>query len=183
MALPLVRPARRDDLAAITAIYNHFVEDGPVTFDVRTFREKEREAWLAQFAGGPHRLLVLEEEGAVRGYAGSMPFRAKPAYATSVETTIYLAPESQGRGHGARLYGALFDALAGEDLHRILAGITLPNEPSIRLHERFGFTPVGTFTEVGRKHDRYWDVAWYERPLKKREETGPELRIQFPEGN
>jgi len=166
MADPLVRPARRSDLAAITAIYNHYVETGPVTFDVRTFSEREREPWFGQFAEtGPHRLLLLEEGGALCGYAGSYAFRSKPAYATSVETTIYLAPDQMGRGYGALLYRALFEALEGQDLRRALAGVTLPNEASIRLHERFGFRPVGVFSEVGRKHDRYWDVAWYEKPL------------------
>ncbi|MBW2243847.1 MAG: N-acetyltransferase [Deltaproteobacteria bacterium] len=164
MAEPLVRPALRSDLAEITAIYNHYVEAGPVTFDVRIFSESDREAWFEQFAmHGAHRLLVVEEDGAVQGYAGSMPFRSKPAYATSVEATIYVASECQGRGHATRLYEALFSALADQDLNRILAGITLPNDPSIRLHERFGFRKIGVFTEVGRKHDQYWDVAWYER--------------------
>lgn len=168
-----MRPALRRDLAEITAIYNHHVEAGPVTFDVRTFSETEREPWLAQFAAeGPHRLFVLEEDGAVRGYAGSMPFRSKPAYATSVETTIYVAPDRQGRGHATRLYEALFTALAEHDLNRILAGITLPNDASIRLHERFGFRRIGVFTEVGRKHDRYWDVAWYERANAARTRSG-----------
>jgi len=64
------------------------------------------------------------------------------------------------------LYAALFDALASEDVHRIVAGVSLPNPASIRLHERFGFRPVGVFPGVGRKFDRYWDVAWFERPLK-----------------
>ncbi len=162
----LVRPARHEDLPAITALYNHYVESGAVTFDVDPFAAEEREAWFAQFAEqGPHRLFVAVRDDALLGYAGTMPFRSKPAYATSVETTIYLAPEATGQGIGARLYEVLFDALAGEDLHRLLAGVTLPNEASIRLHERFGFTLVGVFREVGRKHDRYWDVAWYERGL------------------
>jgi len=161
-----IRPAQHADLPRITQIYNHFVETGPVTFDTRPFAASEREAWFGHFAeSGPHRLFVLEQAGAVRGYAGSMRFRAKPAYDTSVECTIYLEPGLQGHGHGTRLYEALFGALAGEDLHRILAGITLPNEVSVRLHERFGFRLAGVFHEVGRKAGRYWDVAWYEKAL------------------
>jgi len=65
---------------------------------------------------------------------------------------------------GRRLYAALFDALAGEDIHRIFGGITLPNEASVRLHRSFGFEPVGTYREVGRKFGRYWDVATYLKP-------------------
>jgi phosphinothricin acetyltransferase len=162
---PSIRPARPSDLAALTALYNHYVEAGPVTFDTRRFAPEERARWLARFDGARYRLLVAEHEGTLAGYAGSMPFREKPAYETSVETTIYLAPGCAGAGFGTRLYRALFAALEGEDLHRAYAGITLPNETSVRLHERFGFRLVGVYREVGRKQGRYWDVAWYERPL------------------
>jgi len=163
---PSIRPVRPDDLAALTALYNHYVASGAVTFDVEPYTPETRRPWLEQFAErGPHRLLVAEEGGVLLGYAGSMRFRPKAAYATSVETTLYLAPEAQGRGVGSRLYTALFEALRGEDLHRALAGVTLPNEASLRLHERFGFRRIGSFSEVGRKHGRYWDVAWLEKPL------------------
>ena len=80
-----------------------------------------------------------------------------------METTIYLAPEACGRGIGRRLYAALFEAIQGAGIHRVLAGVTLPNEASLRLHAAFGFEPVGVFREVGWKFDRYWDVAWFER--------------------
>ena len=161
----LVRRALRSDLARITAIYNHYVETTPITFDLTPFREVEREAWFAQFrASGRHQLFVAERAGAVIGYAGSLQFRAKPAYATSVETTVYVAPEERARGVGPSLYEALFSALRGEDVHRLLAGIALPNEASVRMHERLGFTCVGVYSEVGRKFGRYWDVGWWERP-------------------
>jgi phosphinothricin acetyltransferase len=163
---PSVRRAERRDLARITEIYNHYVETTPITFDVKPYTEAEREPWLAQFgARGRHQLLVAEHAGRVIGYAGSLPFRAKAAYDTSVETTIYVAPDERARGVGPRLYEALFAALRGEDVHRLLAGITLPNEPSVRLHERLGWKPVGVYTEVGRKLGRYWDVGWWERGL------------------
>ncbi len=163
---PLVRRAERRDLARITEIYNHYVATTPITFDVAPYAEAEREPWLAQFAPrGRHQLFVAEREGRVIGYAGSMPFRPKAAYETSVELTIYVAPDERTRGVGPRLYGALFAALRGEDVHRLLAGITLPNEPSVRLHERLGFRAVGVYSEVGRKLGRYWDVGWWEKAL------------------
>lgn len=77
---------------------------------------------------------------------------------------IYTAPDVVGRGLGRRLYGRLFEALRGADLHRLVAGITLPNDHSVHLHERMGFERVGVFTANGRKFGRYHDVAWYERP-------------------
>ncbi|MFD8547431.1 GNAT family N-acetyltransferase [Streptomyces sp. NPDC059649] len=99
------------------------------------------------------------------GYATSSAFRPKAAYAPSVEVTVYCAPEAAGRGVGTLLYEALFEALAKEDVHRAYAGITQPNEASTRLHTRFGFRHIGTYTEVGRKFGRYWDVAWYQKDL------------------
>ena len=162
--VPTVRRAERRDLARVTEIYNHYVEHTAITFDVKPYSEPEREPWLAQFGPkGRHQLFVAERDGEAIGYAGSMPFRPKAAYETSVELTIYVAPNERAKGIGPRLYEALFAALRSEDVHRLLAGITLPNEPSVRMHERFGFDPVGVYTEVGRKHGRYWDVGWGER--------------------
>lgn len=161
-----VRPAQERDLPRLGAIYDRFVRESAITFDLEPRSPEALRAWYSQFAPtGRHRLLVVEEDGRVQGYAGSLRFRAKAAYDTSVETTVYLAPEAAGRGLGSRVYRALFDALRGEDLHRAYAGITLPNQRSVRLHERFGFVQVGLYREVGRKHGRYWDVAWYEKAL------------------
>lgn len=161
---PLVRRAESRDLARITEIYNHYVATTPITFDVEPYTEEERAPWLAQFGPrGRHQLFVAERAGRVIGYAGSLPFRPKAAYETSVELTIYVAADERARGVGPRLYAALFEALRGEDVHRLLAGITLPNDASVRLHERLGFRAVGVYTEVGRKLGRYWDVGWWER--------------------
>ncbi|MER7900063.1 N-acetyltransferase family protein [Streptomyces sp. NPDC096046] len=163
-----VRPGVEDDLEALTVLYNHFVRETAITFDTAIFTPEERRPWLLSHPeDGPHRLMVAREPDTQRilGYATSSPFRTKPAYATSVETTVYVAPDAGRRGIGTLLYTTLFEALSGEDLHRAYAGIALPNEASARLHEGFGFRHVGTYREVGRKFGRYWDVAWYEKPL------------------
>ena len=166
MSVVSVRHAERCDLEAITALYNHFVETTAVTFDVGAFTPEAREPWFAQFAPeGPHQLFIAERDGALAGYAGAMPFKAKKAYSTSVETTIYVSPDMAGLGVGKALYEALFLALAGEDLHRAYSGIALPNAASIRFHERFGFREIGTYHEVGRKFGRYHDVKWFEKRL------------------
>jgi phosphinothricin acetyltransferase len=163
---PVTRAAHIDDLSRLTAIYNHYVLHSPATFDLEPKTVDQRREWFTQFAvTGRHRLLVAEEGGVLLGYAGTMRWRPKPAYDTTVETTIYCAPEAVGKGIGAQLYGALFAALAGENVHRIVAGYVPPNAASTGLHERFGFKPVGTFSEVGYKFGRYWDVCWVERQL------------------
>ena len=162
-----IRPAVPADLPRLTQIYNHYVLHTPVTFDIEPYTVERRETWFHQFRPtGRHRLLVAEESGRVLGYAGTMRWRPKAAYDTTVETTIYCAPEAIGKGVGSQLYGALFEALKDEDVHRFVAGYTLPNPVSAALHERFGFNAVGIFPEVGRKFGRYWDVAWSERPAK-----------------
>ncbi len=161
-----VRYARGEDLPRLTEIYNHYILTTAITFDIEPVSVEERRAWFEQFAAtGPHRLLVAEQGGVVLGYAGTHQFRTKRAYDTTVETTVYCAPDATGRGIGRLLYSALFDALRGEDLRTAVAGITLPNDASVALHERFGFSPAGVTHGIGRKFDRYWDVAWYEKRL------------------
>jgi phosphinothricin acetyltransferase len=159
-----IRPAVESDLVRLTEIYNHYVVHTAITFDLEPYTVDARRTWFAQFATtGRHRLLVAEADGVVLAYAGTHQFRTKAAYDTSVETTVYCAPDATGRGIGRALYGALFDAVRDEDINAFIAGITLPNEASVALHERFGFTPAGVMHAVGRKFDRFWDVGWYER--------------------
>ena len=160
----LIRDASESDLARLTEIYNHYVVHTAITFDLEPYTVETRRPWFAQFApSGRHRLLVAEADGVVLAYAGTHQFRTKAAYDTSVETTVYCAPDATGRGIGRALYAALFDAVLDEDINAFIAGITLPNEASVALHERFGFAPAGIMHAVGRKFDRFWDVGWYER--------------------
>lgn len=164
MAALLVRPATRADLPRLTEIYNHYILYTPVTFDIEPYTVEGRETWFQQFGtAGRYRLLIAEDGDHIAGYAGTMRFRPKPAYETTVETTVYCAPESLGKGIGRHLYERLFLALRNEDIRRFVAGYTLPNPGSAALHDRLGFKSIGVFTEVGRKFGKYWDVAWMER--------------------
>jgi phosphinothricin acetyltransferase len=166
MTIANIRPARESDLERLTEIYNYYVMHTPITFDLEPFSVVERGEWFRHYsASGPHRLLIAETDGRVVGYVTSSRFRPKAAYETSVETTIYLAPEATGRGVGSALYAALFAALADEDLHRAYAGVTLPNPASVALHRKVGFRSIGVYREVGRKFGKYWDVEWFEKPL------------------
>jgi phosphinothricin acetyltransferase len=160
-----IRPGRESDLGDLVAIYNHYILHTAITFDLEPCTLDARRAWLAPLlAGNPrHQLFVAEHAGRVVGYADSHQFRTKAAYDPSVESSVYLEPAAQGRGLGARLYQTLFDALGDQDVHLIMAGITLPNDRSIALHRRFGFQSCGVMREVGRKFERYWDVEWFQR--------------------
>jgi phosphinothricin acetyltransferase len=163
-----LRPALLDDLPRLTEIHNYYVVSTPVTFDLKPFTPKQRLPWFNEHSGaGRHRMVVaVEPEGRVVGCAATGRFRAKEAYETTVEASIYCDQAVIGRGIGSELYRTLFDSLQDQDINRIVAGITQPNAASVALHERFGFHHVGTFTGNGRKFDRYWDVAWFERPLR-----------------
>jgi phosphinothricin acetyltransferase len=164
----LVRPAVPDDLPALTAIYNHYILNSTITFDLQPFEPAARRAWFDDHAAtGRHRLLVAEgREGAPIGYATSSRWRPKAAYDTTVESSVYCHPDAVGRGIGTRLYTELFAALASEDVHRVVAGIAQPNAASVALHERLNFREIGVFESVGFKFGRYWDVAWLERSMR-----------------
>ena len=161
-----VRNGEERDLPALTDLYNHYVTSSHVTFDDVPFGVEERSEWFSHYArSGPHRLLVAESGGDLVGYATSSPFRPKPGYRTSVETTVYVAPEAVGRGIGNALYTDLFEELRHQRLHRAYAGVAVPNPASRALHLRFRFQPVGTFREVGTKFGTWIDVEWFERAL------------------
>jgi phosphinothricin acetyltransferase len=161
----VVRVASDDDAPTLNAIYDHYVTTSPATFDVEPMSLDRRRAWLAERSSGPHRVLVAVDGPDVLGFASSGPYRSRPAYETTVMFSAYVDPERTGRGVGTALYGELIDGLRRLDVHRAVAGITLPNPGSVALHRRFGFREIGRFTEQGRKFGRYWDVAWFERPM------------------
>jgi phosphinothricin acetyltransferase len=159
------------DLPRLTEIYNHYVVETPTTFDLEPFTVEQRRAWFSRYrTTGRYRLLVAERAGGDRagdiaGYTSTSPFHARAAYDTTVECTILCAPDCTGKGIGSMLYRALFEAIVGEDVHLALAAITMPNDASAAIHERFGFERVALLPEVGRKFDRWWDVAWYVKRL------------------
>ena len=164
----VVRTATLDDLEALTAIYNHYVLNSTITFDLHPFTALERKPWFDDHAAsGPHRLLVAADaDGRCVGYSSSSRWRAKPAYNTTVEVSVYCHPEARGRGCGTALYRELFTALLQEDVETMVAGVSLPNDASVALHRNFAFQPVGVFHAVGRKFGKFWDVAWFERSLR-----------------
>ncbi len=163
-----IRHAELGDVPALLEIYNHYVLNTHITFDLEPRTLDQRLAWLATFGTvGRYQCFVAVRGARVIGWASSSPFKERVAYQTSVETSVYLAPGEAGREVGLRLYRTLFEAIGQADVHRAYGAISLPNEASIRLHTRTGFAHVGTYREVGRKFDRFWDVAIYERPCLK----------------
>ncbi len=146
-----IRPAERGDLGALTDIYNHYVRETAVTFDVEPRTLEQRQAWLDGFSR--HRPLSLLRgcEGRCAGRLGQLAsaINERAAYDTTVLTSIYLAPDLTGQGIGRRLYSVLFDALKGEDIHRAIGGISLPNEASVRLHDLWGLSGWASTAKSG----------------------------------
>lgn len=159
-----IRPGKERDLGPLNEVYNHYVRTSPATFDLDEVPLDRHREWFASL-GGRYKLFVAAEGASFLGYAYSGQLSPRRAYETSVVTSVYLDADVRGRGIGTALYQALFASLDGEGLHRAYAGITLPNPASCALHERFGFRQVAVYSEQGRKFERYWDVAWFEKAL------------------
>ena len=135
-----IAPAAARDADALLALRNHHIAHSFATFDDAPLRLPAVQDWIAGFAAtGPHRLLVARDGERLLGFCSSQPYRAHPAFARTIETSIYVAPDAMGSGVGSALYERLFADLADEGLHRAVVGIALPNEASLRLHARFGF--------------------------------------------
>jgi len=163
---PSIRHGTLSDLDAISRIYDHYVATTHVTFDIDPPTEGQRRSWFDRFSpDGRLQIFVAEKPDGVLGYACSTPFKDRAAYEISVETTVYLAPGAVGGGLGRRLMQALIEALERARVHRAYAGVALPNDASESLHRGLGYRRIGVLTEVGRKLDRYWDVAWYEKRI------------------
>jgi phosphinothricin acetyltransferase len=165
----IIRSAVLEDLPQLTELHNHYVKNTHITFDTQPFTADQRLGWYHDHSDGRrHRIVVAQEDGdKILGYASAGSFRKKQAYDTTVEVSVACIPELKGKGIGTALYAELFRLLAGEDVHRAVAGIAQPNDASNALHKKFGFTPVGTFTQVGRKFDKYWDVMWLEKTISR----------------
>lgn len=159
-----IRPATAADAARCAGNYAPYVTDSWVSFE-RDPPDATEMARRIEDYGASHGWLVAEVGGEIAGYAYGSPHRTREAYATSADVAIYLDAAFARSGIGRRLYGALFPILKNRDVHAIFAGIALPNDASIGLHEAMGFKPIGIYREVGWKMDGWRDVGWWQRLL------------------
>jgi L-amino acid N-acyltransferase YncA len=162
---PGIRSATAADAAAIADIYNWYIANTVITFEVDPVSEAE----MARRIDGvlaAHEWLVLEGEDGLLGYAYAGRFRERAAYGQATESTIYLRHGLEGKGFGGSLYAELIRRTFARGYRHLVGAIALPNEPSVRLHERLGFVKAGHLFRIGRKFDRWVDVGnWQlERP-------------------
>jgi phosphinothricin acetyltransferase len=175
-----IRRATSEDAAAIAAIYEPYVRDTAITFETEPPGPAEIAARMAAGEGLYPWLVADREEGGVAGYVYAAAFRSRAAYRFAVETTVYLASDAQGRGVGTALYRPLLDLLERQGFTQAVAAIALPNEASVRLHERLGFRRTGTYERVGWKLGSWIDVGLWQRPLAAAEVPPRELRHPPP---
>ncbi len=161
----LLRDATPDDAEAIVAIYNHFVDSTTISFEEEPVPAAAMRQRIGdvQDAGLPW--LVAELDGRVTGYAYATKWRVRSAYRFAVESSVYLAQGSAGKGLGAALYAQLIARLRESGAHVVIGGIALPNAASVALHEKMGYTKVAHFAEVGRKFGRWIDVGYWQLTL------------------
>ena len=160
----MIRPVLPTDAPALADIYNPCIRDTIITFEEEPVSVAEMGARIAKVTA-TYPWLVWEEDGAVLGYAYGSTWRTRHAYRFAVETTVYLAQGHHGQGRGAALYEALLAELKQRGFHSALGCLGLPNEPSVRLHEKLGFRKVGHMTEAGWKFGAWVDVGFWERML------------------
>jgi len=162
-----IRPATRNDAAAICDIYNHYVLNTVISFETEAVSVDEMaariEETLTQFPW-----LVYEVEGRIIGYAYASKWRLRRAYQYSVEGSVYLVQDYAGRGVGTLLYQALINELTKQNVHAVLGGIALPNPGSVALHEKLGFVKVAHLPQIGRKFDQWLDVGYWQLILDEK---------------
>lgn len=160
----MIRTAGPADADAIARIYNHYILHTVISFEEEPVSGADMQGRMAEVQQN-FPWLVYEEDGAVAGYAYATPWKNRGAYRHAVETTIYVDMAKLGTGIGARLYAPLLEDLRDRDLHVAMAGIALPNDGSVAIHEKFGFVKVGHYCEIGRKFDRWVDVGYWQLML------------------
>jgi phosphinothricin acetyltransferase len=159
----LIQAATHADAAALTDIYNPYILETTITFEEQSIASSEMASRIAETGKTGLPFLVARIDGAPVGFAYASKWKGRCAYRHSTETTVYVGRDSWRCGVGTALYRKLLNLLQGAGMHAAIGGIALPNEASIALHERLGFTKVAQFREVGYKFDKWIDVGYWQR--------------------
>jgi len=158
-----LRFATPEDAVGIHAIYAPIVANLPISFEEEPPSIEEIAARIVQLSPGYPWLVAAEDDGAIRGYAYASQHRTRAAYRWSVDVSVYVDDRQQRQGLGRMLYTALLQLLKDQGYRQAFAGIALPNEASVGLHEALGFVLVGVYRQVGWKLGAWHDVGWWQR--------------------
>jgi len=170
VAIRAVDPKR--DAAACAAIYAPYVEASATSFEEHAPSTEEVAARIERIMR-THPWLVAEHDGEVLAYAYACPHRERPAYRWAADVSVYVVNTRHRKGVGRSIYEALFERLRHQRYRVACAGITLPNEASVQLHERLGFVPVGVYRRIGWKAGAWRDVGWWQLDLAPEAEEPP----------
>lgn len=161
-----IRYAKPEDLQKLTEIYNYYVENSNAIFDTKPQSLEQRKTWFGKYrTKGPYRLLVATENDEVIGCACTSRYRDHIAFEQTAEVSIYLSPHHRAKGIGTLLYEKLFEEIVNENLHTLVSGIALPNDASVNLHKKFGFSEVGVFQDYAVKNNQYISSIWLQKKL------------------
>ncbi|HET6869532.1 MAG TPA: arsinothricin resistance N-acetyltransferase ArsN1 family B [Solirubrobacteraceae bacterium] len=166
------------DAAACAAIYAPFVRDTPISLEEDPPTANQI-AERIETTTRTHPWLVAQDKDELIGYAYATRHRERACYRWATDVTVYVAPQSQRRGVGRALYQTLFDLLAEQGFRMACAGITLPNQASVGLHESLGFQPVGVYRNIGWKFGTWYDVGWWQLELGPAD--GPAIELGPPQ--
>jgi phosphinothricin acetyltransferase len=156
-----IRQVKSSDAEQIAEIYNFYVLNTHHTFETKSISFREMRKRINEIIEN-YPYFVAEENDEILAYAYAAQYKSRCAYRNSAEVSVYVKNATKGKGLGTKLYEKLFEELSKTDVHAIIAGISLPNEASVKLHERFGFEKVAHFREVGFKFEEWIDVGYWE---------------------
>lgn len=160
--MPIIREVKKEDAGRITEIYNHYIEHTVITFEEKTLSVQETEQRIQSVTDKGFPYIVLEKQGRIIGYAYLNNWRQRSAYDITLESSVYLDKDMIGSGFGSILYAELIERSRAMKLHSLIGSISLPNDESRHLHEKFGFVLVGNFRECGLKFGRLVDVEFWQ---------------------
>lgn len=156
-----IRPVTLEDAPQVAELYNYYVKNTHHTFEYEPLSLEEIEARINKITA-VYPFLVAEENGEILGYTHAARFKLRQAYEHTSEVLIYVKSDAKKRGVGTALYMDLFDQLEEMNIHVMIAGIALPNDSSVKFHERLGFTKAAHFKEIGYKLGRWFDVGYWQ---------------------
>lgn len=161
----MIREATDSDAASIAAIYNFYIRNSVATFEEKVISAGDIVRRMEKVRNLGFPWVVAEDRGGIVGYAYATSWNERSAYRFSAEVTVYVSNDSVSRGWGTKLYESLFARLTEMKMHVLIGGITLPNDASVALHEKFGMNKAAHYDEVGRKFDKWLDVGYWQKIL------------------
>ncbi|MFN8577452.1 MAG: N-acetyltransferase family protein [Candidatus Sericytochromatia bacterium] len=160
----MIKNVKIEDIEQICNIYNYYIENTFVTFEEEIINYQEMKNRIDNITKN-YPFLVYKKNDEVIGYAYGNIWKQRASYKHTVESTIYLSHKNIKKGIGSMLYSQLIEELKKQNIHNVIGGIALPNEASVRLHEKLGFKKCAHFTQIGNKFNQWIDVGYWEKIL------------------